>query len=122
MKYFRLSILQMLVAMAVVAGFVAANRMVFTSTQPSWEALKQEFELPEDIVVLRVGWPLAFYEALGRRAVGNEMNGVIFYSGRREYRGWSLLGNIAVCAVVLVVVIVGVGSIQRRTAFSTKTS
>lgn len=114
MSLFHLSILQLLVAMAVMAGFVAVNQVVFPP--PPFELLAGS---QSDLCARCMGWPLAYYDAIGLYDLDSKTDVPKFYAfGHSDYRWWSLVGNIAIGTVTVVVVLLGVGAIQRRTAMS----
>jgi hypothetical protein len=70
-NFFRLSILQLLVAMTVVAGFVAANRIPERREVRSVEVLFFGNEFGRmDQLEYRLGWPLTYYRALTFVPVG----------------------------------------------------
>jgi hypothetical protein len=112
---FRLSILQLLVAMAVVAGFVAANRVGVRNMPSDLLELQEEFGLKGDLFTEHTGWPFVFHTTSASDILIYRSDDD-FHVGTREskFLWFALVGNIVVGVIAVATSVLGVGAVIRR--------
>jgi hypothetical protein len=116
-NFFHLSILQMLVAMAVVAGLVAANRIPTRKESPAVDLLVVgPGEMKFNQLEYRLGWPFAYYNALTFKPVGQEFASIkmTYPNGNDAFHPLGFAANLAVAVITLIGCLVSVGVLTRR--------
>lgn len=112
-RWYQLSMLQMLVAMAVVAVFVVKNGSIkpakpYSLSEPLNYTVYLD-DTPLALGSLQAGWPIPYWHALGTTSEGH-----VYLAAYPTYRVWALAANVVMCATTILVAIGIVNRLNRK--------
>lgn len=114
-RWYQLSVLQLLVATAVVALFVVKNSSITLTPSSSSNPFSFSMEWGDsslELGSLQAGWPIPYWHAMGTISQKE-----VFVAGSPKYRWGALASDVAIAVAAIALAIVVAKRISQRLPF-----